>query len=252
MPTWIKRLIAIVVSVGVLFGLGEGALRLIVPSTIESAVRSQLRLSPDHPVEVSVGGSLLISALGGRVGDLTLAVPDAPLLDELTADVRLEAGSIPFNPLKGNLEDASIQLSVPQEQFGPAISKFTNGLIDEGEIQDGALVVGRTMEIFGMPVPLSATLQLGVLEGGDVEVIPEGLSAAGLDVGQEQLNQMTGSLLEPLLKPHTVCVKDQLPRGVELTGIQLTDSGTAILNADLAPGILSDKSEQAKGVCEAG
>ena len=251
MPKWVKRLIAVVVAFGVLAGLGEVALRLIVPSTVAGAVRSQLKLTADHPVDVSLGGSALLSALQGRVGNIMVAVADAPLYEGLTADVQVEAGSVPFNPFWGEMRDASVTLTVPQEQLGPAISVFTNGLVDEGEIRDGALKVGRTMEIFGMPVPLSATLRLAIDGDGNVEVQPEGLSAAGLDVGPEQLQQMTGSLLEPLLQPRTVCVRDQLPRGVELTSITLSSLGSAVITADLAPGLISDKAEQAKGVCEA-
>lgn len=251
MPKWGKRLLAVVIAVAVLAGLGEVALRLIVPSTIATAVRTQLQLTPDHPVDVSLGGSALLHALGGSVGDLSVSVPDAPLIEGLVADARLEAGSVPFNPLAGEIRDGSVQLTVSQDRLGPMIATLTNGVADSGSVQNGAITVGRSMEIFGQQVPLSATLRLAIVDGGDVEVQPEGLSAAGLDLSAEQLVQITGSALEPLLQPRTVCVKDQLPRGLTLTDITLSSTGSAIVSADLSPRILSDPGEQEMGVCAA-
>lgn len=252
MPTWTKRLIGVVIAVALLAGVAEIALRLIVPGTVATAVRTGLKLTPDHPVEVSLGGSALLFALGGRVGDITVTVPDAPLFEGVEADARLEAGSVPFDPTSADIRDGSVELTVSRDRLGPMIATLTNGVADSGEVRDGALKVGRTMEIFGQQVPLSATLKLDVVDGGDVEVRPEGLSAAGLDLSAEQLAQITGSALEPLLQPRIVCVKDQLPRGITLTDITFSSTGSAIVSADLAPGILSDPEEQANGTCGAG
>ena len=249
MTTWVKRLIVIVASVAVLAGLGELALRLIIPNTISGAVRTQLKLTPDHPVDVSLGGSALLHALTGRVGDVTVSVPDAPLVEGLTADAEVRAASVPFNPISGEIREGSVSLTLSEAQLGPVISTLTSGVADSGEVQDGALVVGRTMEIFGQQVPLSATLRLKAVGDGDVEVSPEGLSAAGFDLSAETIAQIGGSVLEPLLQPRTVCVRDQLPRGITLTNITFSSRGSVIIDADLAPGILSDPAEQAKGSC---
>lgn len=252
MASWVKRLIAIVVSVAVLAGLGEIALRLIIPNAIAGAVRSQLKLTPDHPVDVSLGGSALLYAVTGRVGDVTVDVPDTPLIEGLTADASLHAASVPFNPTSGEIREGSVALTLSPEQLGAVISTLTSGVADTGEVRDGSLVVGRTMEFFGQQVPLTATLQLAVVGDGDVEVTPEGLSAAGLDLSTEMIAQAGGSVLEPLLQPRTVCVRDQLPKGLKLTGISFSSTGSATIEADLAPGILSDPAQRDTGSCEAG
>jgi hypothetical protein len=44
-------------------------------------------------------------------------------------------------------------------------------------------------------------------------------------------------------------VRDQLPRGVALTGITLSSTGSATISADLAPGIVSDERERLNGSC---
>lgn len=251
MPKWAKRLTAVVVTIAVLAGLGEIALRLIIPSTIAGAVRSQLKLTPDHPVDVSLGGSALLHALTGRVGDVTVDVPDTPLIEGLTADASLRAGSVPFNPTSGEIREGSVALTLSQEQLGPVISTLTSGVADSGEVRDGALVVGRTMELFGQQVPLSATLKLAVVDGGDVQVTPEGLSAAGFDLTSDMIAQMGGSMLEPLLQPRTVCVRDQLPKGLTLTDLRFSSTGSATIEAALSPDILSDPAERDPGSCAA-
>lgn len=252
MPKWAKRLIAVAISLAVLAGLGEIALRLIVPSVVSSAVRTGLKLSPDHPVDVSLGGSALLAALGGKVGNITVAVPDAPLYDGIEADAKLSAASVPFNPMSGEISDGVVTLTVSEERLGPMIATLTNGVADAGQVQRDAITVGRTSEVFGQTVPISATLKLDVDANGDIEVKPEGLSAAGLDLSADQLVQISGSALEPLLQTRTVCVKDHLPRGITLSNITLSSTGSATVSATLAPGILSDSSQQEQGSCSAG
>ena len=66
----------------------------------------------------------------------------------------------------------------------------------------------------------------------------------------EELGSVTGSLLDPVLQPQLVCVRDRLPRGVTVTSIDLSTDGKAVVRADLAPGIASDPAEREKGTCE--
>jgi hypothetical protein len=129
------------------------------------------------------------------------------------------------------------------------VNLVTQGVAQTGEVRDGSLVVGRSIEIFGQEVPLSASLGVAVAGAGEIEIEPRGVTAAGLDLSTEQLAQAAGGLLDPLLQPQVLCVRDQLPRGVALTGITLSSTGSATISADLAPGIVSDERERLNGSC---
>ncbi|QAB18310.1 hypothetical protein Leucomu_10620 [Leucobacter muris] len=246
---WWPRLLGVVVAVVLLGGAAEVALRLIVPDTIRGAARVGLRLTVDHPVEVSMGGSALLNAFRGGVGDVTVTVPDAPLIEGVKADATVHASLVPFNPMVGEIRDASVSLRVDRDQLGPVVNLVTQGVAQTGEVRDGSLVVGRSIEIFGQEVPLSASLGVAVAGAGEIEIEPRGVTAAGLDLSTEQLAQAAGGLLDPLLQPQVLCVRDQLPRGVALTGITLSSTGSATISADLAPGIVSDERERLNGSC---
>jgi len=229
---------------------GRGRLRLILPGIITGAVQSQLKLTDDHPVEVDLGGSQLLAAVGGGVGDVTVEVPDTPLIEGLVADVKVHADRVPFAVTTGDLSGGEAELTVPKDQLDGFAGILTQGLAQTVEVRDGGLVVGRTMEMLGQQVPLSATLGLKVVDG-DVEIEPRGASAAGFDLSAEQIATATGDLLAPLLKPHVFCIKDRLPAGITITDIELSSTGSVSVRADLAPGIASDPAEQANGTCAA-
>ncbi|QYM75691.1 DUF2993 domain-containing protein [Leucobacter luti] len=247
--SWWKKLLGVVIALAVLGGGAELALRLFVPSVIETAVRSQLKLSGDHPVDVELGGSVVLNALRGGVGNVTVEVPDTPLVDGIVADATVRAGLVPFNPLNGEIQDGSVELTVPQDQLGSIVKLLTKGVATTGEVRDGDLLIGRSVTLLGQEIPLTIALGISVANG-DVLLEPKQVSAAGLDLTAEQISQATGALLDPVLHPAPVCVRDQLPAGVTLTDVQLSSTGTAVIEASLAPDAVSNPEQRAKGSCE--
>ena len=237
-------------AIAVLGGAAELALRLIVPGVVAAAVRDQLGLTPDHPVEVSLGGSALLHAIRGGVGDVSVRVPAAPLVKGIAVDAAAHADFSPFDPARGEIRGATVALTVPEGEIGSVVSLLTRGVAQTGEVRDGELVVGRTVEVLGQRIPLTATIAVAVSDG-DVEVEPRGLSAGGLGLGVEQIARATGSLLDPILRPHVVCVRDRLPAGVSLTEIALSSTGSVTLRADVDPRIASDPRLLDPGSCGA-
>ena len=243
------RILGVVVALAVLAGAAEVALRLIIPNVIANAVREQVGLSEDHPVDVELGGSALLHAITGRVGDVTIGVDDLPLPGGIVVNAKLHADSAPFDPTSGDLHGGTGALTVTGDQLPGVVNAVTRGIAETGEVRDGELVVGRDVTLLGFTVPVSLGLELGV-SGGDVQVTPTQVSASGLDLSSEQIAGAAAPVLGDLLETHTVCIADELPRGITLTGIDLSTTGSATLQADLSPGILSDSSEQEPGVCE--
>lgn len=248
MPRWLKVTIALVVSVGVLAGLAEWGLRLLVPGVVESQVRSKLDLPKSHPVDVELGGSALLHAIQGGVGDIEVEIPDAPIADGVIATLTFRADQVPFAVTTGELTNPTAAIFVPAAELGPVISMLTSGVADSGKTSGGDLVVGRTIDALGFQVPIEATLKLSV-EDGMVRVEPTGLSAVGFDLSAEQLAAATGGLLDPLLSSRVLCVSDRLPVGVTLEQIGIT-AGGARVGVSLAPDFLSNAEQRAPGTCE--
>ncbi|RGE21069.1 LmeA family phospholipid-binding protein [Leucobacter sp. wl10] len=245
---WGRRILAILLTVVLLAGAAEVALRLVIPGVVGGIVREQLRLTDDHPVEVTLGGSALLNALRGGIGDATIDIPNAPLVEGIPVDAEAYADFSPWSPGSGEIRGGRASLTVPREQLGAVIGLLTSGVAQTGEVRGGELAVGRTVEAFGQSVPITARIGIAVT-GGDVEIDPRGVSAAGLDLSAEQISQATGSLLDPILEPQTVCVRDRIPAGITLTGIVLSSTGSVRIEADLAPEILSDPAQLEPGSC---
>ncbi|MBO1903023.1 hypothetical protein J4H92_13835 [Leucobacter weissii] len=249
MGRWLKPVVVSVVVLALIVGAAELALRLIVPGVVAAAVRQQLELSADHPVEVSLGGFATAYAVTGRLGQVTVAVEDVEAIEDFPADLLLSADAVPFDLLDGGeLSGARAEVTVGKEQLPAAISLLTGGAADSGKVQGGELVVGRTAQMFGTELELTVDLALAV-EDGDVLIEPTGISAAGFDLSTEQIREAAGDSLDGILTAHTVCVRDRLPAGVELTGVRLSTTGSATIEADLSPTLASDPAQRNPGTC---
>lgn len=247
-PRWWLRISIVVVVLALLAVAAEFAIRAIAPGIITNAVRDSLSLSEEHPVEVELGGIQLVSAVTGHLGDVSIEVPDAKLVPGLTGSVRLHADEVPFAYRTGEIAGGTASLTVDEAQLQSAVGLLTGGFAESGEVRGGDLVVSRDVSFFGVNMPMRATLGLSV-DGGDVTIEPKGLGAAGLDLSAEDLGKALGGLADGILRPHTVCVRDRLPAGLELTDIDLLSTGAARLSVAVSPDILSDPAQLETGVC---
>lgn len=248
---WLRITITLVVVVA-LAGIAELALRAIIPNIFASIVRDNMGLSADHPVDVELEGSALFPALTGHVNDVTLRVPDVPVLDGISVDLSATAASIPFDPTQGEIVGATASARVPSRDMSTLVSLVSDGLIDEGTVQNGEIELGRTMQMFGWETQISASLALSIKDG-DVLVDPTEIKAAGFDLSVDQLRPLLGETAATLLDTHTVCVRDKLPAGITLTDIDLSanaEGGSATVTASLAPDLLSNPKQMQPGSCK--
>lgn len=248
MRRWVKATLGALLALLVLAAGAELVLRSIVPEKVATGIREALELADHHPVDVDMHGFALWYALSGDIGDVDVLVGDAPVTDEISATLKFHADRVPFDVTSGEMRGVTASAHVSHEQLSPVISLLTNGVADTGRTTGGDLAVGRTIESFGFTVPIEATLHLSVVNNGDVRVEPKGLSAVGFDFDTAHLNATTGGLLEPLLSVHELCIRDQMPRGIVLTAIDVTRRGVSV-EAKLADDFLSVPSQQELGSC---
>lgn len=252
-PRWWLRLLVTLVAVVALAGIAELGLRAIIPNVIAGLVRDNMGLSKDHPVEVELGGSALLHALTGRVGDVTMRVPKVEVVEGIEADLFASADSIPFDPTKGDIRGAVASATIPSSDMSALAALVSDGLIDAGSVSNGEIELGRTMQMFGFETQIAASLALSI-QDGDVLVNPTEIKAAGFDLTAEQLRPLLGDTAAALLDTHTVCVRDRLPAGITLLDIDLKAnalSGSATVTAALAPDLLSNPAQLQLGSCAA-
>ena len=247
-PRWWLRILSGVAVLALLGGAAELALRMIIPGIVSAQVRQALDLSADHPVETELGGSVALRALTGRVGDVSVRVPGAPVVSGIVADLSAHADSVPFNVASGEISGGTARITLAPEQLDSAIALLTRGVAQTGEVDQGELVVGRSVDLFGQSIPLQVRLALSVVDG-DVVLSPTSVDLVGLSLTAEQLSAATGTLLDPILRPAPLCVRSEIPAGITLTDIGLSSTGSASVDVALSPRILNDAALRQPGVC---
>lgn len=250
-PRWWRRILITVVILAVLAGGAELALRAIIPGIIGNVVRENLALPEEHPVDVELRGSALLPALTGRVGNVSVTVPDVQAFDGIEATLYASADSLPFDPTKGEIVGAEASAKIPASSMGAIVSLATDGLVDEGDVRPGELIVGRTLPLLGFEVHITAGLAVSA-QDGELLIQPTSISAAGFDLTAEQLRPLLGEAAVTLLDPHSICLSDKLPAGIELADVDLAQTalgGSATVTIDIAPDILSNPAQQDPGTC---
>ncbi|NLA66275.1 MAG: DUF2993 domain-containing protein [Leucobacter sp.] len=249
---WVRRVIWAIVVLALLVGCAELALRVIIPNIVASQIRDQFGLPASHPVDVELLGSALLPALSGRVGPIEVEVPDALVFDGIETTLRASADSVPFNTANGDILGAEASVTVPSSSMGAVVSLVTNGMADSGEILGGELIVGRSIELFGVEATVTASIKASV-SGGDLLIEPTGVNAAGFNLSAEELRPLLGEAAAAVLDVHTVCVRDRLPKGLTLTDLTFVPSlrggEVATATARLAPDILSNPDKLQPGTC---
>lgn len=245
---FLKRFTIAVIVVAILALAGELVLRQVIQSRIADEVRSSMQLADDHTVNVTLGGSALLHAAQGGVGDVTLHVPDVQILEGVAVDASAHASFAPFDTKNGELRGGIGSLTVPSSELDALVSQITQGFAETATVNQGNLRVERTLDVLGQEMPVSVTLGLSIADG-DILVTPVDLQAGGLSIDAEALRSFAPGFAETVADGHAVCVRDRLPQGITLKSLAVEDSGAVTLDADLDPEILSNPAQLELGTC---
>ncbi|MGO1571513.1 MAG: LmeA family phospholipid-binding protein [Canibacter sp.] len=243
----------VIIALAVLVGVGELLVRSAVPSIAADEIRDKLSLEVDHEVDVQPHGFVLWQVVTGRLTNIDVAIPDAPIIEGLSASVQLHAGSVALDPASGPINGGTVHAQLSPEQFQTFVTTVSNGQIDSATSSDGRVQVARAFEVFGTEIPLTAEVKVGS-EDGALVLEPVKFSAAGIQATPDDVASVLGGILGPyaneLSEPQTLCVKDRMPAGIELTNLRPHENGNVTVDFTLAPDILTDPSQQELGTCD--
>jgi hypothetical protein len=242
-PRWPWVLLIVVVVVALLVVAAELIARAVLPGVVRSIVVEQLDLPADQQLDVETQGLLLPQLIGGSLDTLHLST-DSVTLEGITGAADVTATGVPLHG--GDLGGAAGTIRIDQDEFTSLLSG-TELPVETVEFEAPNATVGGSITVFGAAVPLSLTLTPGAVEG-DLELTPVAASIGGLDIDLDQVGSSLGSLGEGLTQPQRVCIADQLPAGLTLTGLEIVD-GAAVIDIDVDGAIVTDASLQEKGVC---
>lgn len=238
---WVVVIVVVVLAVVVV--AAELIARAVLPGIVRSVVIEQLDLPADQQLDVEAEGILLPQLIGGTLDRLHLST-DSVTLEGITGAADVTATGVPLRG--GDLGGASGTIRIDEAQFTSLLAG-TDLPVDSVEFDAPNATVSGSISVFGAAVPLSLTLTPGAIDG-DLELTPVAASIGGLDIDLDQIGSTLGSLGKGLTQPQRVCIADQLPAGLTLTGLEIVD-GAAVIDIDVNGAIVTDASLQDKGVC---
>lgn len=244
-PWIITAVIVAVLAVGAWF-LGEQVARGIVEKTIRDQVVTQLSLPADQEIVVGIPGAVIPQLIGGVFDEVTLtseAVPFGPL----SGDVSVRAEGVAF---RGGIEaqEASAVISLDEQQLRALMATVEGFPAETLGIDEPNVTMSTELSLFGVSVPVGASLTPSASESGDLVLTPAGIQVAGADITSDELKRQFGILSNAVLRDWGVCIRQYIPAGITLTEAAVVGDR---LVADVAINgrIASDPALREKGTC---
>lgn len=243
---WPWVLLIVVVVIAVLAVVAELVVRAILPGMVRSIVIEQLDLPADQEMQVDADGILIPQLLAGRLDELHLST-DSVTLEGITGAADVTATGVPLRG--GDLGGASGTIRIDESQFTTLLAG-TDLPVETVTLDAPNATVAGSVDVLGIAIPVSLTVAPGIAEG-DLELTPVGITIGGLAVDADQVGSSLGSLGTRLTETQRICIADQLPAGITLTGLEI-EGNAAVIDVDVDGAIATDQTLLDKGVCPQG
>ena len=240
---WPWVLLVVVVVLAVLVIAAEFIARAVLPGIVRGIVIEQLELPADQQLDVDASGILLPQLIGGRLDELHLTT-DSVTIGGVTGAADVTATGIPLRG--GDLTDARGTVRLDGEQFTPLIAA-SELPIDSVVFAEPDVTVSGNLAVFGISLPLALTVTPGA-ESGELLLTPVSLQVAGTTLDAQQIADRFGSFAEQLTQTQRICIADQLPAGLTMTGLAV-EGDEVVVDVQVDGAIVTDESLQENGVC---
>lgn len=240
---WPWVLLIVIVVLAALGVAAELVTRAVLPGVVRGIVIEKLALPADQQLDVEASGILLPQLIGGHLDELHLST-DSVTIGGITGSADVTAVGVPLRG--GDLTDAHGAVRIDQDEFTRLIAA-SDLPIDEIRFSEPDVTALGSFSIFGVPVPVSATVTPGA-DAGELLLTPVGVQVAGVTLNAAEIADRFGAAAAWLTEPQRICIADQLPAGLTVTGLEV-EGVEAVIDIDVDGAIVTDPSLQQNGVC---
>ncbi|MGP6171417.1 LmeA family phospholipid-binding protein [Microbacterium sp. A204] len=240
---WPWILLVIILLLAALAVAAELVTRAVLPGIARGIVIEQLALPADQQLDVEASGVLLPQVIGGRLDELHLST-DSVTIGGITGSADVTAIGVPLRG--GDLTDASGTVRIDQEQFTHLVAA-SDLPVDEIRFSEPDITASGSFSIFGVPVPISATVTPAA-DAGELLLTPVGAQIGGATLNAAEIVDRFGKAAAWITEPQRICIADQLPAGLTMTGLKI-DGPEAVIDIDVDGAIVTDPALQQNGVC---
>lgn len=240
---WPWILLVALVVLAVLVVVAELLARSILPGVVRGIVIGQLELPADQQLEVETDGILLPQLIGGQLDELRLS-SESVTIGGITGAAEVTVTGAPLRG--GDLDDVQGTVRIDQNQF-TALVAASDLPIDKVAFAEPDVTASGSISVLGATIPVALTVTPGT-DAGDLVLTPVELQVAGLALDAAQIADRFGDAGARLTQPQRVCIADQLPAGVTVTGLSI-DGSSAVIDVDVDGAIVTDDALQDNGTC---
>jgi len=240
---WPRVLLIAVVVLAALAVACELVARAVLPGIVRSVVVEQLDLPSDQQLEVQASGVLLPQLITGTLDELQLS-SDEVTIGGVTGAAHVTATGVPLHG--GALGSAAGTVSIDQTQFA--------ALLAHSQMPDAEIVLDAPnatlqgeISLFGRGIPVGLTVTPGA-EDGDLLLTPVSATLGGNELDLQALAERFGDIGERLAGPQRLCIADQLPAGITLTGLRV-EGTSAVADISVDGRIAVDPALLENGTC---
>ncbi|MFE6995189.1 DUF2993 domain-containing protein [Microbacterium sp. NPDC057659] len=240
---WPWVVLIVVVVLAALAVTAELVARAVVPNIVRSVVVDSMDLPADQQLDVQTYGLLVPQLIAGRFGRLDLS-SDSVELGGITGAVDVMATGVPLGG--GDIGHASGTVTIPEDQFA-ALVKKADLPIEKIAFDAPDVTASGSVPVLGMSLPVSLTVTPGA-DAGELLLTPVSATLGGIDLDLAQLADRLGGIGSGLAETHRICIADQLPAGITLTGLKIVGD-TAVADVAVDGRIGTDRTLQENGTC---
>lgn len=244
----------VLVGVGVLVvGAGFAAdaiARDLAEKAVATRVAAALEVPAGTPVAVEIGGGpVLFQAIGGSLDRVDIDI-DALALGPLAGDLTIEAHGVPLDA-QAPTRELMVRYAIPGDALAAVAPEISGVTIDDVAIEGGEVVATGSVGIFGLSLDLALGLTPSAVDG-QLAFDPTSIRVGDQSVDADGLrdNPLLGGIADALLAQRTVCIADELPAALTLTGLDVVGD-ELVATLDGSGAALGGPEFTQKGACAA-
>lgn len=242
---WLVALVAVIALVVAAWFAGEYIARGIVEKAVRDQLITQLSLPADQPIDLVIEGAVLPQLIVGSFGHVEIASDDVPL-NGLTADVRVELDDVPIRG-GGDWSGGYATVTFDEAQLRALLGDIEGFPAETVTIDAPDLAVEFELQLFALTIPVGVAMTPRA-EAGELVLTPASLRLAGAEISADALLRQFGAIASTVVRDWDVCIADQLPEALTLTGVQV-QSDAVVAELEIDSSILHDPAARQRGSC---
>lgn len=240
-------MLAIVVALAAGAWIGAEAIaRGVVETGVRTLVSSQVQVPPGEEIGVEVEGAVLPQLISGTIDQITVSAADVTV-GPITGDVSVTALGVPIRA-DAAARGGTATVHLDQDQLRVLLAEIDGFPTDSVGLASPDVTMSTELSLFGVAVPIGVALTPGATDG-QLTLTPAAFQVGGAEATADEIRRQFGGVADAVLREWSLCIADDLPAALTLTGVDVAPSNTLVATFDVNGAVVVDHSLLQNGAC---